>query len=88
MYTINRKFCAYYRCSFSPFAEKTKNPPAKGGKCKGKVISAPIEKAAPASGELEYEITHRDTGVVYCSESTFSDLSLKELRVKWRRAMG
>lgn len=38
--------------------------------------------------ESEYEITRRDTGVVYCSDVPFSELSPKELRVRWRRATG
>jgi hypothetical protein len=38
--------------------------------------------------EPEYEITRRDTGVVHCSDQAFSNLSPKDLRIRWRRAMG
>ena len=46
------------------------------------------EASAPSPDESEYEITHRDTGVVFGSDSAFSDLSPKKLRVRWRTAMG
>ena len=36
----------------------------------------------------EYEITRRDVGVVHCSDVAFSDLTPKDLRVRWRKAMG
>ena len=62
--------------------------PPKGDKGKSKAASGSKEASAPSSEELEYEITRWDNRVVYCSNSTFSDLSLKELRVRWRRAMG
>lgn len=36
----------------------------------------------------DYEITRRESWVVYCSDQAFSDLSPKELKVRWRKAMG
>lgn len=51
-----------------------------GSKAKGKEV-APSE-------EPEYEITRRDTGVVHSSDVAFSDLAPKDLRVRWRKAMG
>jgi hypothetical protein len=53
--------------------------PKEKDKGKGKVTTA---------DEPEYEITRRDTGVVHCSDQAFSDLSPKDLRVRWRKAMG
>ena len=45
-------------------------------------------KGKALADESEYEITRRDTGVVHCSDVAFSDLSPKDLRIRWRRALG
>ena len=68
--------------------KRQKALPPKGDKGKGKAVGGSKEASTPSPDELEYEITRRDTGVVFGSDSAFSDLSYKELRVRWRRAMG
>lgn len=48
--------------------QKTLRP--KGDKAMGKATGGSKEALAPSSEELECEITRRDTGVVYCSDSS------------------
>ena len=70
-----------------PKRQKTLLP--KGDKGNGKATGVSKEKGqAPTAEDSEYEITRRDTGVVFCSDQAFSDLSPKELKVCWKRAMG
>ena len=69
-----------------PKRQKTLSP--KGDKGKGKAVGGSKEALAPSPDESEYEITRRNTGVVFGSDTVFSHLSPKELRVRWRRAMG
>ena len=58
-------------------------------KGKGKATGGSNEKGQTSPvEESEYEITHRDTWVVFCSNHAFSDLSPRDLRVHWREAMG
>lgn len=45
-------------------------------------------KSVAAAEESEYEITRRDTGVVHGPDLAFSELAPKDLRVRWRKAMG
>jgi hypothetical protein len=69
---------------------KRQKLPLRGDKGKGKAPEGSGEKSlgeAPME-QSEYEITRRDTGVVFGSDQAFSDLSSKELRIRWRRAMG
>lgn len=71
-------------------SKRQKQLPPKGDKGKGKAIGGSGEKdmeEAPIEVS-DYEITRRDLGVVLFSDQAFSDLSPKELRVRWRKAMG
>jgi hypothetical protein len=70
-------------------SERRKTLPPKVDKGKGKVVGGSRDKETEMPIEVsDYEITRRDSGVVYGSDQAFSDLSPKELRVRWRKAMG
>lgn len=78
-------------CSPSTLPSKRqKQLPPKGDKGKRKAVGGSGEKEveeAPVKVS-DYEITCRDSGVVYCSDQAFSNLSPKELRVRWKKGMG
>ena len=67
--------------------KRKKELPPKGDKGKGKAVGGSKEASTSSLDEWEYEITRWDTGVVFSSNSAFFNLSSKELRLRWRRAM-